>query len=175
MPASILPFPFLPCSFFFTTVLWYTVTLFCLRCDPLVSFLVTIWGEFNLGNKRGEIPRWRFTVLLTVFLILHRGIIPNHPVSGGSKGYSARGQEVTCFLWNLILISAAPLAPNVWHEGQLFPDKVEHFIPSPKTHPKIIFSHIPKLLVTAAAVHRMAKSPLSAYKYVGNSKPGVMI
>lgn len=137
-----------------------------------MSFLVTIWGEFNSGNKRGEIPQWQFTVLLTLFLILHRGIIPNHPVSGGSKGYWAWGglQEVTCFLWNLILISAAPLAPSVWHEDQLFPDKVEHFIPSPKTHPTIIFSHIPKLLVAIAAVRCV-----SAYKYVGNSKPWVMI
>lgn len=79
-------------------------------------------SEFNCSDEREEVPQWGFTALFTMSLILHRGIIPNHPVSGGNEAFSTRGQGVTCFLWNLIIISAASPALNiVRHEGQLSP------------------------------------------------------
>lgn len=108
-----------------------------------------IYG-YNIGvnltcsNEREEVPQWGFTVLFTMSLILHCGIIPNHPLSGGNEAYSERGQGVTCFLWNLIIISAVPPALNIIkHEGQLLSGKEDCFTPHPpKTQPRVnVFSY----------------------------------
>lgn len=132
----------MPASVLYSSHVAFLNHHFMTQCDIILS---TPWPtglilSYDIGVnltraiKRGEIPRWGFTLLFTVSLILHRGIIPNHPVSGGNKGHSAHevvGSPVSSEIWARAL-QLLPTPNIVRHEGQLLPVGEDHlFAPPP--------------------------------------------
>lgn len=96
--------------------------------------MVAFWAESAFGDKRAEVPQRWFTGLFNMFLRLRCRVITGQCLVAG-KGRTAGVLEVTCFLWNAIVILVVCLASAFDKRSQLFPDMVEHFVPHPNIKP----------------------------------------
>lgn len=86
--------------------------------------MVAFWAESTFGDKIAE--RW-FIGLLNMFLRLRQGVITGQCLVAG-KDRTAGVLEVTCFLWNAIVILLVCLTSESDKRSQLSPDMVEHFV-----------------------------------------------
>lgn len=152
--------PYMPASILYSSHVAFLNHHFMTQCDIILS---TPWPtglilSYDIGVnltraiKRGEIPRWGFTLLFTVSLILHRGIIPNHPVSGGNKGYSAH-EVVGSPVYSEIRSGSLQLRQHRKTWGPVVAGRGGRPSLRPlhaETHLRIMFSYNPKLLVTTS-------------------------